>query len=445
MPAEIKDKNTDVKDVNEITMDDLTGIIQEAVKNSTKEEIKALKDEMEGVERKQIFTDDADADSEFLQSKNDAVVDTTQFHKGYLLGHDVKSSGTMLGKQIVSNGGVFQRLSPELETFAKMIKCRFDNRRYADEGVDIKSYTEKIKADMKASGMSEGTDADGGYTVPTEFYNVVVQFAVAQSPLLSKVWRIPMSNQTLKIPKLSQAAGSYFGGITLTWTDEGAQKTSSKPTFEQLSFAARKLVGLLYMTDELIADSAINIVNFMVGVFTRAFQYEMEKMIIQGTGSGQPLGVLNDPSVNLVARNTASTVKYDDVIDMDAAIDENFSDLTWVTRKATVAALRKLKDDNNQPIFHADYSTMMGQRTVPDTMLGYQLVKTRNAPALGSKGDLILGDFGMFIMAMRQELKIDSSMHLKFDYDETAYRFVSRLDGKPGVSIAFAVLKAVMS
>lgn len=438
-------KKTEVKDVNEITMEDLQGIIQEVVKTSTAEEIKALKEETESVERKQIFTADAEADSEFLQSKNDSIVDTTKFYGNYAYGHNVKTSGSILGKQIIENGGVFQRISPQLETFAKMIKCRFDPSRYAENGIDAKEYKDSIKADMKASGMSEGTDADGGYTVPTEFYNVVVQFAVAQSPLLSKVWRLPMSNQTLKIPKLAQSAGSYFGGISLTWTDEGAQKASSKPTFEQLSFTARKLVGLLYMTDELIADSAINIVNFMTGVFTRAFQYEMENMIVNGSGSGQPLGVLNDPSVNLVARDTASTVKYDDVVDMDAVIDENIGDLTWVTRKATVAVLRKLKDDNNQPIFHADYSTMMGQRTVPDTMLGYQVVKTRNAPALASKGDLILGDFGYYILAMRQELKIDSSMHLKFDYDETAYRFVARLDGKPGVSTAFAVLKATTS
>jgi HK97 family phage major capsid protein len=116
-----------------------------------------------------------------------------------------------------------------------------------------------------------------------------------------------------------------------------------------------------------------------------------------------------------------------------------------VTRKATLGTLRKLKDTNNQPIFHADYATFMGQPTTPPSLLGYPVVTTRNVPAMGSQGDVVLGDFGMYILAMRQDMRIDTSIHLKFDYDETAVRFVARLDGKPGVSIAFAVLNEATS
>lgn len=441
---------TATKDINEITIEDLQGIIQKAVEGQTKEQMEALKKEIVETNRKALFPGGED-DGE-MESIGKSVIDTKFFNGFYQRARVLSNKGVAvddglaLGRQLVNIGGPFKRLSPEMETFAKMLKLGMDSQKIAAEGINFREYNDTIKGHLKAAlGLSEGVAADGGNLVPTEFMATVIEFATQQSPILSRVWRVPMNSLTLKIPRLTQSAGSYFGGITLYWKDEAAQKTSTKPAFEQLTFTAKKLIGLIYMTDELIADSAINLVNYITGLFVRAFQYEMERVIIAGSGTGQPLGVTQDSNVNRVARQTASTVEYDDIVNMDAAIDENLRDLSWMTRKATVAALRKLKDTNSQPIFHADYATHLGQKTVPDTMLGYPVYLTRNVPALGSEGDLILGDLSQYLLAMRQDITIDQSIHLRFDYDETVYRFVSRIDGMPAVPIAFARLKAATS
>ena len=439
------------KDINSITIEDLQGIIQKAVEGQTKEQMESLKKEIVETNRKALFPNSDFEDGE-VESIGKSVVDTKFFSGIYQRARIMTNKGLAvddgmaMGRQLLGIGGPFKRLSPEMETWAKMLKLGMDSQKMANEGIKIRDYNDTIKGHLKAAlGLSEGVAADGGNLVPTEFMATVIEFATQQSPILSRVWRIPMNSLTLKIPRLTQSAGSYFGGITLYWKDEAAQKTSTKPAFEQLTFTAKKLIGLIYMTDELIADSAINLVNYITGLFVRAFQYEMERVIIAGSGSGQPLGVTQDSNVNRVARTTASTVKYDDIVNMDAAIDENLRDLSWMTRKATVAALRKLKDTNNQPIFHADYATHLGQKTVPDTMLGYPVYLTRNVPALGSEGDLILGDLSQYLLAMRQDITIDQSIHLRFDYDETVYRFVARMDGMPAVPIAFARLKAATS
>jgi HK97 family phage major capsid protein len=73
-------------------------------------------------------------------------------------------------------------------------------------------------------------------------------------------------------------------------------------------------------------------------------------------------------------------------------------------------------------------------------LLGYPVIKTRNVPALGTRGDLILGDLSFYIWAMRQEMTIDTSREWRFNLDQTAIRFVVRQDGAPGVSEAFSVL-----
>jgi HK97 family phage major capsid protein len=436
-----------------ITMEDLTGIVQTAVKNATEAEIKDLKKQIDVVNRKAIFPDgNFDPASGEGQAWGGSVIDTSFFNKAYQNASIFTKRGIgadnalVMGRQLVGLGGPFKSLSPEMENFARMIKCKFHGESIRNAGLDVKSYNEKVREQYKAAtGLFEGVSADGGVLVPIEFLATVIEFAVAQSPILSKVWRLTMNSNLLRIPRLVQAAGSYFGGISLKWISEAALKESTKPAFEQLSFTPSKLIGLIFLTDELIADSMINIVNYVTGLFTRAFQYEMERVIIAGSGTGQPLGIVNDPSINMVARQTAGTVTFDDLVNMDISLDENFRNLEWITRKATVGTIRKLKDNQNQPIFHADYATFMGQRTVPPNALGYPINLTRNCPAMGSQGDLVLGDLGMYILAMRQEMTIDQSIHVHFEYDETCVRFVSRLDGKPGVSVAFSVLNDVVS
>ncbi len=377
-------KETVTKEITEMTMDDLKGIVGAAVKDATAAEIAELKQQIETVNRKAIFpaTDGEFGDGE-AETIGKSIIDTNFFTKSFSGGGfaNAKQDGTIMGRQLVNLGGPFKKLSPEMETFAKMLKTRFNANDMATQGIDVRNYNDTVKAQLKAAtGLSEGVAGDGGNLVPVEYLATIIEFATAQSPILSKVWRLPMSSMTMKIPKLTQAAGSYFGGISLHWKDEAAAYAATKPAFEQLSFTAEKLTGLVYLTDELIADSMINIINYITGLFVKAFQYEMERVIVNGSGSNQPLGIINDPNINLVTRTTASTIKFEDIVNLDTAIDENFSNLTWLTRKTALGVLRKLKDTSGNFVFHTDYATFMGQKTVPQTVLGYPLYLTRNMP-----------------------------------------------------------------
>jgi len=431
-----------------ITIDDLKVIIAEVVKTSTKEEVAALKTEIMAVNRKAVFPGEGGAESA-TPGDDCSVIDRGYFRKSYHSAgiYGSREEAKSFAGQVATTGGPFKRLGKSMRTWCTIVKCRFDHNACATAGIDIKAYNEQVVAEYKAAGLSEGVSSDGGFLVPVEYAQTVIEFATTQSPILSKVWMMPMSSQTLKIPRLVQAAGSYFGGITLYWTDEAALKTKSKPAWEQLTFTARKLVGLVYLTDELIADSSINIVNYVTALFTRAFQYEMERVVISGAGpaSGEPLGIVNDPGVNIVARAAAGNIGYTDVMNLDAALDENFRDLTWISRKATTIVLKSLRDSNNRPIFLEGYGAFNSEPTFARTMFGYPVILTRNCPALAAQGDLILSDLSMYMVAMRQDIRVDTSIHSRFEYDETGIRFVARLDGQPAVAIAHAILNDAAS
>jgi HK97 family phage major capsid protein len=434
------DENKD----QQVSMDDLKGIIAEAVKGSTAEQIAALKAEMEKVNRKQMFPS---GEGDIYQSGK-SIVDTSFFTKDYSQHRRLGvQDANQLGFALRGAGGPFLSLSPVMEKFAQICKFGADHHKCLAAGISIADYNVEAKeSNAKILGEKAMTSADAGVIIPVEYMATVIEFAVAQSQILPKLWRISMGTSSLKIPKLVQAAGSYFGGITLYHPGEGGQKTPTKPTFDSMTFNAKKLIGLIAMTDELIADSSINIVNYITGLFVRAFQWQTEHEVVQGTGlNNQMSGIITDPAINLVPRTTAGTVKYDDLINLDSAMDENFSSLTYLTRRATLNTFRKQKDSNSNPIFHEGYSTFLGGPVMPPTLMGEPVIKTRNVPELGIQGDIVLGDLGFYIWALRQDMTIDTSRDFRFDYDETTLRFVVRQDGACAVPLAFAILEGGLS
>lgn len=407
-----------------------TGALETAIREGTVQAIKSEVKSALDVEKQQIFTG---GDGDIMDKEGKTVVDTSYFYKDFSNKRGGQVDGITLGKMLVASGGPFLKLSPVMQKFAEHCKQKFSSPfALADWNKEVMDWNKK-------QTMGGLTTTDAGALVPIEFLAVVIEFATAQSQILPKLWRIPMGSMTTRIPQLSQSAGSYFGGIVLYHPDELTAKTITEPSLTYKEFTAKKLIGLCPLSDELIMDSAISIINYITGVFVRAFQYKIESEVVTGTGLlGQMTGILSDNSINLVSRTTNLQVKYEDILNLESALDENFVDLTWLTRRATVNHLRKQKDTVGQPVYR-DLPPYGGQ-ALP--ILDYPVVKTRNIPALGLKGDIILGDLGFYMWAVRQEMTIDLSKERYFEYDATAIRFVMRMDGKPGVSVAFAALRS---
>lgn len=424
-----------------INMDDMKNILSSIVGP----EMQGLKEKMLEVERKAIFPGADDGEAE---TATKSIIDTSFFSKDFPgQGWGGEQNGLSVSRRFRARGGPFIKLSPALEKFAEVLRYRGDPIAVeAKAGFSMKEYNAEI-AEQNAAilGTKALTTTDAGALVPVEYLATIVEFATAQSEILPKLWRIPMGSLSMKIPQLVQAAGSYFGGITLYHPDEGGLKTETKPSFDTLTLTAKKLIGLINITDELVADSSVNILNYCTTLLTRAFRYVTEGEVIAGSGAGNcMLGIKNDPGINVVARTGAGTVVYADLINLESALDENFIDLTFLSRRATVNTLRKQVDTVGQPVYHDGFTTFLGGKMVAQ-LLGYPVHKTRNVPIMGVKGDIILGDLSYYIWAVRQDMTITQSIEHRFAYDETTLRAVMRQDGLPGVPEAFAVLDGTVS
>lgn len=290
------------------------------------------------------------------------------------------------------------------------------------------------------SGASEGVPSDGGFVVQTDFATNLLQRIYQDGEIAKRVTKYPISNNAnrLKINAIdedSRADGSRWGGVQAFWANEADAFTASKPKFRQIELALEKLTGLCYATDELLQDSTA-LEAVIMDAFPKEFTFKVEDAIINGTGSGQPLGVLNSGAVIQVAKDAAdsgATISTNDVLAM-------WSRLFATSRPSAVWLINQDVEQKLYPLTLGSGTAVQLLYTPPGTrdnqnnyglLLGRPVIPTEHSATLGTPGDIVLADLSQYVLIDKGAPSMASSIHVRFLNDETTFRFVYRVDGQP--------------
>jgi len=96
------------------------------------------------------------------------------------------------------------------------------------------------------------------------------------------------------------------------WLSDAAEKQDSKPKFRQIGLSLNKLVGLCYATDEVLQDANALEITILLE-FVEEIAFQIDDAIINGSGAGQRLGVINSSATVTAIKETgqaASTVVF---------------------------------------------------------------------------------------------------------------------------------------
>jgi HK97 family phage major capsid protein len=294
--------------------------------------------------------------------------------------------------------------------------------------------------ETKAAGTSvrEADGEYGGYLIPEEFRNQLLEIAIKKSNILDIAMSIPMATNALNIPYVAgtdRSGGTVHGGIAFSWLDEEGVKSETRPKFGKIQLRLKKVAGLVYASDEILEDSPVSLEPLLTRMFSDALAWQLDNVFINGAGAGKPLGILNAPALIGVTKETgqvATTLVYENIIKMYARMYDK-TNAIWMAN-----------DDTFQQL--ASMSLSVGTGGVPvwlpangasgkpyDTLMGKPLVWTEHCQTLGTKGDIYFVDWTQYLVGQKSggQVAFASSIHLKFDYDQTAFRFVFRVDGTP--------------
>lgn len=307
--------------------------------------------------------------------------------------------------------------------------------------------------EVRATGLSEGIPSDAGFLVQTDFSAELFKKVHETGLLAPKCRQVPISATAngLKmnaIDETSRADGSRWGGIRAYWKEEAASKTASKPKFRQMELSLKKLIGLCYATDELLADT-VALESVITQGFGEEFGFKVDDAVINGTGAGQPLGILNAACLVSISKETnqaAATFRAENAMKMFARLwPRSIPNSLWLINQELwpqIFQLHLAVGTGGAPMYiepgkiaDAPYGALLGRPILP----------IEQCQALGTKGDVFLADFSQYILIDKGGIESESSIHVQFIYDESVFRFVYRVDGQPLWNSALTPYKGTSS
>jgi HK97 family phage major capsid protein len=284
----------------------------------------------------------------------------------------------------------------------------------------------------KIRAYSTGTPSDGGFLVPETLRSTLLAVSLESAIVRPRAMIVPMESLTVPFPTVdspSNAKGQLYGGIATGWTKEGEAFTPSSATFGRMLLECKKLTAYAEVPNELLSDSIVSLEAFLNAKVPEAIAFEEDYAFLNGTGVGEPEGVLLSKAIVAVARNTPAHIKYADVIAMfSRMLPASLGRGVWLASIDSFTDIAQMALN----VGLGGSAVWMGNAVggPPVSILGRPVIFTEKNAALGSRNDLCFIDFGYYLVGDRQLMTQASSQDYKFGNDMTAYRWIERLDGR---------------
>lgn len=285
---------------------------------------------------------------------------------------------------------------------------------------------------MMRNALQIGTDTEGGFLVPDEFENRLIQALEEENVFRPLATVIRTSHGDRKIP-IVQSVGEA------AWLEEEALYQESDDTFGQLFLNAYKLGTLVKVSEELLNDAAFDLESFISKQFASRIGAKEEEAFINGDGVNKPTGILHETNGAQVGVTTSGvSPTFDEVIDLYYSLKKPYrKNAVWMCNDSSIKGLRKLKDSNGNYLWQP---AIVGG--TPDTILGCKLVTSTAMPeiAAGNK-PIAFGDFSHYWIADRQNRIFKRLNELYAATGQVGFIGSQRVDGKLTLPEAVKVMQ----
>lgn len=280
-----------------------------------------------------------------------------------------------------------------------------------------------MKVQNRAAGT--GSDAAGGALVSRDLFNEVDKALKAYGGVYS-VARILNTGKgnTLDFPTNDDTANKST--IVAESADIG---DGTDLVFGKVTLASYKLnTGWIRVPFELTEDSEFNVGGFVMEAITERNARGANTYLTTGTGSSQPQGVVTGSSAGVTAAATAITA--DNLLDLQHSVNSAYRSspsFRYMFNDSTLAAIRKLKDSNNNYIWQM-HDIRTGQ---PGTVWGVAYVINDDMASIGANAKSVLcGDFSKYLVRNVGSPRLVRTDELFKGYDQVGYTYFSRIEGK---------------
>lgn len=283
------------------------------------------------------------------------------------------------------------------------------------------------------NALQVGVDSEGGYLVPDEFEDTLVQALRHENIVRAHAHVFQTNSGSHKIPVVT-AKG------TASWIDEEGAIPDGDDTFGQQTIGAHKVGTIIKVSEELLNDSAFKLEEYFASEFARRIGDKEEDAFFNGDGVNKPLGVLAETGGAEVGVTTASAtaITADEIINLFYSLEAPYrKNAIWIFNDATMAAIRKLKDSTGQYLWQkamheGDHETLLGKRIYTSPFM----------PEISAGNKTVLfGDFHFYWIGDRQGVTFRRLNERYADTGQVGFLATKRVDAKLILPEAIKVLK----
>lgn len=244
--------------------------------------------------------------------------------------------------------------------------------------------------------LTVSSDPGGGYLAPAEMSTEFIRDLVEFSPIRQYASVRTTGAPSVKYPKRS-------GSTNAQWEGELEESGTGEPSFGQLEVGVHKLTTYVDISNELLADSGGSAEAEVRLALAEDFGQKEAVSFVSGSGVKQPEGFLSHPDIDFTVNGHAANLSADKLIDLLYALPaayRNASGAAWALNGTTLAAVRKLKDGQNNYLWQPSYQA--GQ---PETILGKPVIEFVDMPDIADGAfPIIFGDWSAYRIVDRLAL-----------------------------------------
>lgn len=314
---------------------------------------------------------------------------------------------------------------------------------------------QRIDDYFEGKAMGEGTDAAGGFLVPPEVSDELIPLRDSVSVLRQLFTSQPVGSDTIRF--IAQDSG-----LAVAWTAEFAEKIKNDLSFSEFEAHVYTAAGMAVVSNQLLKDAKWSVDRLVTKDLAKRFVHLEEQAFINGSGAGQPLGILNTPGVTSIPFAAASPKQIELLDKISDGITEvqtkylGFPDAI-VMHPRTWGWLAKGRGTDEKYILGSGASGTVRKPNEPipgynggtlprGELFGLPVYCTPNIPTnLGDAEDesaVIIGDFSQGLVLDREGIVTDTSQHVFFTSNQTVFRSEERLGFTAGrYPNAFSVIQ----
>lgn len=267
--------------------------------------------------------------------------------------------------------------------------------------------------------LEVGTDSEGGYIVPEDFESQIVK-SLQENNIIRQIATVIATTSDRNIPIESSIS-------TAAWVaEEGAVGVASDPAFGRVTLGAHKAGLIVKISRELVEDGSFDVEGYAAGQIGEAIGILEEAGMAAGDGSGKPTGVTTTGTTGVTAAATGA-VTADELIDLYYSVLQSARNKgTFIAKDATIAAIRKLKDGDNQYLWQPGL-----QSGAPDMLLGRPIFACDGLPTMAAAAKVMaFGDFSKYLIGDRGGRTTQILGELYAVNDQIGVKVTQRVDGK---------------